>query len=173
MPKLAQLKSNILKIGSILVQYLLRNKHLSLHGLGVFSIDNSANPVYDEEKQQYDSPIHFSPDSKAADDSGLEWKHTYGKYPDPEGLLSTLPAIGTALLGVLVGIRLRFGLLGGGLGGPLTDRGERPATGDHRGDRGHDLQTLRMFSASASVRCRHELGSIIRIVQVAIPLPAR
>jgi hypothetical protein len=71
MPKLAQLKSNILKIGSILVQYLLRNKHLSLHGLGVFSIDSSANPVYDEEKQQYDSPIHFSPDSKAADDSGL------------------------------------------------------------------------------------------------------
>jgi predicted acyltransferase len=44
---------------------------------------------------------------RAADGSGLEWKHTYGKYPDPEGLLSTLPAIGTALLGVLVGIRLR------------------------------------------------------------------
>jgi predicted acyltransferase len=35
------------------------------------------------------------------------WKHTYGKYPDPEGLLSTLPATGTALLGVLVGLRLR------------------------------------------------------------------
>jgi predicted acyltransferase len=44
---------------------------------------------------------------RAADGSGLEWKHTYGKYPDPEGLLSTLPAIGTAILGVLVGIRLR------------------------------------------------------------------
>jgi hypothetical protein len=71
MTKLAQLKSNILKIGQILVQYLLRHKHLSLHGLGVFAIDSSVNPVYDEEKQQYDNHIHFSPDSKASDDSGL------------------------------------------------------------------------------------------------------
>jgi predicted acyltransferase len=34
-------------------------------------------------------------------------KHTYRAYPDPEGLLSTLPAIGSALLGVLVGYSLR------------------------------------------------------------------
>lgn len=34
-------------------------------------------------------------------------KHLYGKAFDPEGLLSTLPAIATALLGNLVGIGLR------------------------------------------------------------------
>jgi predicted acyltransferase len=34
-------------------------------------------------------------------------KHTYDKYPDPEGLLSTLPAIGSVLIGVLVGYSLR------------------------------------------------------------------
>jgi hypothetical protein len=39
--------------------------------LGVFNIDSAANPVYDEEKQQYDSPIHFTPDSKATDDPEL------------------------------------------------------------------------------------------------------
>jgi predicted acyltransferase len=33
-------------------------------------------------------------------------KHTYGEYPDPEGLLSTLPAIGTTLLGILIGYGL-------------------------------------------------------------------
>jgi predicted acyltransferase len=32
--------------------------------------------------------------------------HNYS-YPDPEGLISTLPAIGSVLLGVLVGLRLR------------------------------------------------------------------
>lgn len=32
--------------------------------------------------------------------------HNYS-YPDPEGLVSTLPAIGSVLLGVLVGLRLR------------------------------------------------------------------
>jgi predicted acyltransferase len=35
------------------------------------------------------------------------WRHTYGAYPDPEGLLSTLPAIGTVILGILVGLWLR------------------------------------------------------------------
>jgi predicted acyltransferase len=34
-------------------------------------------------------------------------KHTYGEYPDPEGLVSTLPAIGSVLLGVLIGHALR------------------------------------------------------------------
>jgi len=34
-------------------------------------------------------------------------KHTYGHYPDPEGLLSTIPAIGTVVLGILVGLGLR------------------------------------------------------------------
>lgn len=34
-------------------------------------------------------------------------RHTYGPYPDPEGLVSTLPAIGSALIGVLVGFWLR------------------------------------------------------------------
>ncbi len=34
-------------------------------------------------------------------------KHTYSEYPDNEGIVSTLPAIGTALLGVLVGFWLR------------------------------------------------------------------
>ena len=34
-------------------------------------------------------------------------KHTYGEYPDPEGILSTLPAIGSVLLGILVGYSLR------------------------------------------------------------------
>jgi predicted acyltransferase len=33
--------------------------------------------------------------------------HNYRAYPDPEGLLSTLPAIGSVLLGVLVGLGLR------------------------------------------------------------------
>jgi predicted acyltransferase len=33
--------------------------------------------------------------------------HTYRVYPDNEGLMSTIPAIGTCLLGVLVGLRLR------------------------------------------------------------------
>lgn len=34
--------------------------------------------------------------------------HNYS-YPDPEGLVSTLPAIGSVLLGILVGLRLRSG----------------------------------------------------------------
>jgi predicted acyltransferase len=34
-------------------------------------------------------------------------KHAYGEYPDPEGLVSTLPAVGSVLLGVLVGHALR------------------------------------------------------------------
>ncbi len=34
-------------------------------------------------------------------------QHVYGEYPDPEGLISTLPSIATVLLGVLVGILLR------------------------------------------------------------------
>jgi predicted acyltransferase len=33
--------------------------------------------------------------------------HTYSSYPDPEGILSTIPAIGTTLLGVLTGLWLR------------------------------------------------------------------
>jgi predicted acyltransferase len=33
--------------------------------------------------------------------------HVYGQYPDPEGLLSTLPAIGSVLLGILCGHWLR------------------------------------------------------------------
>jgi predicted acyltransferase len=33
--------------------------------------------------------------------------HVYGQYPDPEGLLSTLPAIGSVLLGILCGYWLR------------------------------------------------------------------
>jgi predicted acyltransferase len=38
----------------------------------------------------------------------LSWgTHTYSAYPDPEGILSTLPAIGTTLLGVLAGLWLR------------------------------------------------------------------
>jgi predicted acyltransferase len=36
-----------------------------------------------------------------------KWKHTYSAYPDNEGLLSTIPAIGTSLLGILVGLWLR------------------------------------------------------------------
>jgi predicted acyltransferase len=35
------------------------------------------------------------------------WRHTYASYPDPEGLPSTLPAIGTVLLGILCGLWLR------------------------------------------------------------------
>lgn len=34
-------------------------------------------------------------------------KHTYGEYPDPEGIISTLPAIVTTLIGVLAGLWLR------------------------------------------------------------------
>jgi predicted acyltransferase len=34
-------------------------------------------------------------------------RHTYADYPDPEGLLSTIPAIATPLLGVIVGFWLR------------------------------------------------------------------
>ncbi len=34
-------------------------------------------------------------------------KHTYSVYPDNEGLVSTIPAIGTCLLGVLLGLWLR------------------------------------------------------------------
>ena len=34
-------------------------------------------------------------------------QHNYGAYPDPEGLLSTLPAIGSVLIGILVGLGLR------------------------------------------------------------------
>jgi predicted acyltransferase len=35
--------------------------------------------------------------------------HAYASYPDPEGIVSTLPAIGTALLGILAGLWLRTG----------------------------------------------------------------
>jgi predicted acyltransferase len=34
-------------------------------------------------------------------------KHTYNAYPDNEGLLSTIPAISTTLIGILVGLWLR------------------------------------------------------------------
>jgi len=34
-------------------------------------------------------------------------RHAYGAYPDPEGILSTLPAVGTVLLGILAGCWLR------------------------------------------------------------------
>ena len=33
--------------------------------------------------------------------------HNYGSYPDPEGLISTLPAVASVLIGILVGLRLR------------------------------------------------------------------
>jgi predicted acyltransferase len=36
-------------------------------------------------------------------------RHTYNHYPDNEGLLSTIPAIATSLLGILVGLWLRTG----------------------------------------------------------------
>jgi predicted acyltransferase len=35
------------------------------------------------------------------------YKHSYGPYPDNEGILSTIPAIATVLLGILVGTWLR------------------------------------------------------------------
>jgi predicted acyltransferase len=35
------------------------------------------------------------------------WNHAYGEYPDNEGLLSTLPAIATVLIGILAGVWLR------------------------------------------------------------------
>lgn len=41
--------------------------------------------------------------------------HVYGSYPDPEGLLSTLPAIVTSLFGILCGLWLRSDR-------PLADR---------------------------------------------------
>lgn len=34
-------------------------------------------------------------------------RHSYAAYPDPEGIVSTLPAIGTVLIGILVGRWLR------------------------------------------------------------------
>jgi predicted acyltransferase len=39
-------------------------------------------------------------------DERLFRTHNYGEYPDPEGLLSTLPAIATPLIGILVGLWL-------------------------------------------------------------------
>jgi predicted acyltransferase len=42
-------------------------------------------------------------------DTRVLGRHVYGEYPDPEGILSTLPAIATALLGILAGIWLRTG----------------------------------------------------------------
>lgn len=55
--------------------------------------------------------------ARSSDDSGgvravngkpaTLWNHAYGAYPDPEGTLSTLPAIATVLIGVLVGTWLR------------------------------------------------------------------
>src|SRR5262245_3495294 len=35
------------------------------------------------------------------------YRHTYNQYPDNEGILSTLPAIATTLIGVMVGLWLR------------------------------------------------------------------
>ena len=40
-------------------------------------------------------------------DENVFREHNYRAYPDPEGLLSTLPAIGSVLLGVLIGLGLR------------------------------------------------------------------
>ncbi|HEY7087153.1 MAG TPA: DUF5009 domain-containing protein [Tepidisphaeraceae bacterium] len=34
-------------------------------------------------------------------------RHTYGEYPDPEGILSTVPSVSTVLIGILVGLWLR------------------------------------------------------------------
>jgi predicted acyltransferase len=48
-------------------------------------------------------------DRSTVDASGkLHWvqKHTYGPYPDNEGILSTIPSIATSLLGILVGLWL-------------------------------------------------------------------
>ena len=40
-------------------------------------------------------------------DEKIFGEHNYRSYPDPEGLLSTLPAVASVLLGVLVGLGLR------------------------------------------------------------------
>ncbi len=40
-------------------------------------------------------------------DTNVLGAHVYGEYPDPEGILSTIPAIATCLLGILTGIWLR------------------------------------------------------------------
>jgi predicted acyltransferase len=48
-------------------------------------------------------------------DTTLLGAHNYGSYPDPEGIVSTLPAVATALLGVLAGLWLRTSR-------PLADR---------------------------------------------------
>jgi len=57
----------------------------------------------------YGAGVWDSPDSSLAAylDRLILGSHTWGQRPyDPEGLLSTLPAIGTTLLGVWAGIRL-------------------------------------------------------------------
>ncbi len=62
----------------------------------------------------------------------LHTGNLYMKYRDPEGWLSTLPAIGTSLLGILAGLlirsemsatRVRNLLVGGGIGGILLGYG--------------------------------------------------
>ncbi len=62
------------------------------------------------------APAGYTPDWAAARPTGVlhDWidvrllgNHLYGERPDPEGLLSTLPAIATVLLGVVTGTWLR------------------------------------------------------------------
>lgn len=51
-------------------------------------------------------------DRKTVADDGrvtYDYRHTYSAYPDNEGIVSTLPAIATTLLGVLVGMWLTTG----------------------------------------------------------------
>jgi predicted acyltransferase len=86
--------------------------------------------VFDRKAFDGDKPI-INPDSSPV----YRQRHTYAAYPDPEGLISTLPAIATTLIGALVGFWLRSkrtdaehaaALLVGGLGvvllGLLLDR---------------------------------------------------
>jgi predicted acyltransferase len=54
-----------------------------------------------------DSNLQRKVDEKVFGDSKTGGRNHNYSYPDPEGLLSTLPAIGSVLLGILVGMRLR------------------------------------------------------------------
>lgn len=66
--------AGILKIAQLLGQYLLQNKKMQLEGIGEFVLDSFYDNPFEHEKGKIklpDNSIHFVPDKKISEDTGL------------------------------------------------------------------------------------------------------
>jgi predicted acyltransferase len=84
------------------VAYVCLMFYVPVNGHRTGSLD-----VYDNFARTVDVAVFERWTTDAAGQPRLVQKHTYSRYPDNEGLVSTLPAVATTLLGILVGYWLR------------------------------------------------------------------